>query len=113
VELVPATGMEVPTAGPSLEAPAGAVEVPTGATEVPPALEEEEVGFLQLEVSSISPHTPLISRGCRLLFCFFVDWVTLIVPALAPAKALRSGAPTTTGQCSARVPRAATSMAAS
>jgi hypothetical protein len=35
-----------------------------------PTLEEEEVGFLQLEVSSVSPHAPLISRGGRLLFCF-------------------------------------------
>jgi hypothetical protein len=78
----------------------------------PPALEEEEAGFLQLEVSSISPRTPLISRGCRLLSYFLVDRVTPIVLALAPAKALRSGAPMTTGQRSARVPRIAAGAAA-
>jgi hypothetical protein len=69
-----------------------------------PSLEEEEAGFLQLEVSSISPRTPLILRGCRSLLCLFVDRVTPIIPTLAPAKALRSVAPATTGWCSVRVP---------
>jgi hypothetical protein len=78
----------------------------------PPALEEEEAGFLQLEVSNISPCTPLISRDCHLPFCFLVDTVTLIVPALAPAKALRSGAPAMTRRRSARVPQIAASAAA-
>jgi hypothetical protein len=82
VELVPAAGAEVPAIGPSVEVPAGAAQAPTGATEVPPALEEEEARFLQLEVSSISPRTPLISRGCRSLLYRFVDRVTPIVPSL-------------------------------
>jgi hypothetical protein len=72
--------------------------------DTPSVLEEEEAGFLQLEVSSISPCTPLISRGCRLLFCFLVDRVTPIVPTLAPAKVLRSRVPATIGRRSARVP---------
>jgi hypothetical protein len=42
----------------------------------------------------------------------FVRRVTPIVPALAPAKVLRSGAPTTTRRRSARVPRTATGVAA-
>jgi hypothetical protein len=109
---VPVAGAEAPSIGPSEEAPAGAAEAPAGAMEVPPALKEEEAGFLQLEVSSISPRTPLISRGCRLLFCFLVDRVTPIVPALAPAKALRSGAPATTGRRLARVLRIAASATA-
>jgi hypothetical protein len=40
----------------------------------------------------------------------FVRRVTPIVPALAPAKALRSGAPTTTRRRSARVSRTAATM---
>jgi hypothetical protein len=72
VELVPMAGAEAPAAGSSVEAPAGAAKAPAGVTEVPPTLEEEEAGFLQLEVSSISPYTPLISRSCHLLFCFLL-----------------------------------------
>jgi hypothetical protein len=111
MELVPMAGAEAPAAGSLVEVPAGTAEAPEGATEVPPALEEEEAGFLQLEVTSISPRTPLISRGCHVLFCFLVDRVTPIVPALAPAKALRSGAPATTGRRSARVLLTAASAA--
>jgi hypothetical protein len=44
--------------------------------------------------------------------CFFVRRVTSIVPALAPAKALRSGAPMTTRRRSSRAARAAASGAA-
>jgi hypothetical protein len=55
MELVPMAGAEAPAAGSLVEVPAGTAEAPEGATEVPPALEEEEAGFLQLEVSSISP----------------------------------------------------------
>jgi hypothetical protein len=112
VEFISAAGAEASAPGSSVEAPAGAAEAPASATEVPPTLEEEEVGFLQFEVSNISPRTPLISRGHRSFFCFLADRVTLIVPTLAPAKALRSGAPTTTWRRSARVPRTTASAAA-
>jgi hypothetical protein len=46
-----------------------------------------------------------------LVFFFFVRRVTSIVPALAPAKALRSGAPVMTRQRSLRAPLAAASTA--
>jgi hypothetical protein len=98
-------------AGSSVEVPAGAAEALAVTTDVPPALEEEEAGFLQLEVSNISPCAPLISRGCHLPFCFLVDRVTPIVPALAPAKELRSGAPATTRRRSVMAPRTTASVA--
>jgi hypothetical protein len=63
VELAPMAGAEAPAAGSSAKAP-------VGATEAPPALEEEEAGFLQLEVSNISSYTPLILRGWRLFLSF-------------------------------------------
>jgi hypothetical protein len=112
VELVPVADVEAPAAGPSVEAPAGTADAPAGVTKVPPALEEEEVGIVQYEVSNIFPRTPLISRGGRLLFCFLVDRVTPTVAALAPGKALKSGMPATTRQRSERVPRTAASAAA-
>jgi hypothetical protein len=37
----------------------------------PPALKEEEVGILQFEVGTVSPHAPLISRGGCSPFPFF------------------------------------------
>jgi hypothetical protein len=54
---------------------------------------------------------PLILRGWCSSLCCFIHRVTLIVPALAPAKALRSGAPVTTRQRSLRAPRATASTA--
>jgi hypothetical protein len=60
VELVPMAGAEALATGSLVEAPACATEVP------PQAFEEEEAGFLQLEVSSISPRAPLVSRDCCL-----------------------------------------------
>jgi hypothetical protein len=68
VELTPVAGAEAPAAEPLVEVPGGTAEAPAGATEVPPALEEEEAGILQFEVSRISPHAPLTSRGGRILF---------------------------------------------
>jgi hypothetical protein len=43
---------------------------------------------------------------------FFVHRVTPIVPALAPAKVLRSGVPMKTSRCSARAPQTAAGVAA-
>jgi hypothetical protein len=78
-------------------------------TELPPALKEEEAGILQFEVSSVSPRAPSISRGSRSLFRFFADRVTPTVPALTPAKALKSGTPATTRRRSERAPQLAAS----
>jgi hypothetical protein len=68
----------------------------------PRALEEEEAGLLQLKVSSTSPYA-FDFEGLVFTPLLFVWRVTPIVPALTPAKALRSGAPTTTRRRSARV----------
>jgi hypothetical protein len=63
VELAPEAGVEPPAVEPSEEVPAGAAEAPVRTMEVPPALDEEEAGILQFEVSSVSPRAPSISRG--------------------------------------------------
>jgi hypothetical protein len=112
VELVPAVGASAPAIGASVEALAGAAKAPAGAIEAPPALKEEKARILQLEVSRISPRVPLTARGGRLLFCFLVDRVMSTVPALTPAKAIRSGTPVTTRRRSERAPWTVASAAA-
>jgi hypothetical protein len=53
-------GTGPPAVGLSVVVPAG---TPTGVVEVPPALEEEEAGLLQFEVSSTLSCMPSVSRG--------------------------------------------------
>jgi hypothetical protein len=72
VELVPTTGTEASAVGLSVEVPAGPRGRGRRNRDSPQALKEEEAGLLQLEVSSVSPHAPLISRGWRIFFCNFL-----------------------------------------
>jgi hypothetical protein len=50
--------VEAPATGLSVEEPASVAESPASATAAPRALEKEEAGLLQLEVSSTSPARP-------------------------------------------------------
>jgi hypothetical protein len=110
--LTPEAGTKPPAAGSSVEVPTGTAEAPAGAVEVPPALKEEEVGLLQIEVSSTPSRTPPISKRNLLSPPFASSWASLSVPDLAPIKVLKLRTSLPIGRRSERAPRVAVSMAA-
>jgi hypothetical protein len=123
MEQAPVAGAEAPTTRTSVEGsasvvealastaevPASAMAAPAGTTAAPPEpSRKRKRGFSNLR-SAVLPARALNFKGRCSPSCFLVRRVMLLIPALAPAKALRSGAPVTTRRYSLRAPRATAS----
>jgi hypothetical protein len=101
---------EAPTSAAGVSASAAAAT--TGAVVTPPEpSRKRKRGFSSLREVAFFPSAPNF-EGLELSFMFCIRRVALTVPALAPAKALRSDASVPTRRRSSRAPRTAKSAVA-